>query len=49
MFKNASPPKNQNLKKKKKKKKKKKFRSLATIFFVWLSEELEINLEWSYQ
>ena len=26
---------------------KKKIRSLATIFFVWLSEELEINSEWS--
>ena len=43
LLKNASPPKNTNLKKKKKN------RSLATIFFVWLSEELEINLEWPKQ
>jgi hypothetical protein len=45
LLKNASPPKNPNLNKKKQKKQKNC--SLATIFFVWLSEELEINLEWS--
>ena len=43
LLKNASPPKNPNLKKKKKIR---KLCSLATIIFVWLSEELEINLEW---
>ena len=34
---------------KKRKKRKNKFRSIATIFFVWLSVELEINLEWLKQ